>query len=300
MSSSTKHHPNIASTTRGVIAAIVGKPNVGKSTLLNHLCGGKRSIVSNRHQTTRALVRAVTNLDNTQMIFLDTPGWQTRHPTVVNRHLNRAVERIVQDTDCVIFMTAAPWNDTDSALLTRLPAATPIIGVINKVDLLPDRNRALPQLHELSQQANFAELIALSARRNRGVSDLKNILRQYAKPSPPLFLETPDDRDFFFAELARESAFRHLSDELPYAIGVTATSQQADNLIRVAVTFYAEKESQKRIIIGAGGAMLKKIAQQTRINIEKIRRQKVFLTIVVKVLPWQTTPHLLKKMRITA
>lgn len=289
---------------RSGFIAVAGRPNVGKSTLLNGIASDKVSIVSHRKQTTRSVIRAVTDGDNTQIAWLDTPGWQTQHGGSLNRAMNKSAEWAVNAADIILFVTAAAsWTRADSGLLKKLPKDKPALAAINKIDLLPDKTELLPTIQTLADKHNFIAIVPLSAKTGDGIGVLLGEARKLLPQQPALFYGTASEqnRPFFFAELLREKMFQHLGDELPYYIGVvTDTISDDENLLSVSIGVYAEKESQKRIIIGRGGGMLKKLATAARLDMEHVSGKKVFLSVRVRVANWRRNAALLQRMQIGA
>ncbi|MGU9952092.1 MAG: GTPase Era [Gammaproteobacteria bacterium WSBS_2016_MAG_OTU1] len=302
--------------TRNGFVAIVGRPNVGKSTLLNALIGDKASIVSHRRQTTRGIIRAAYRHQQSQIILLDSPGWQTRHADDFNRRLNAGAEWAANAADVVVFMLTSLWSDEDEKFLACLPSNLPVIAAVNKVDLVKNKRDLLPFANALQQRRDFAAIVPLCARRGSGIKQLSDEIIAVLPVSPPLFADNHNDDDndnvsftvddFFWAEIIREKIFRALGDELPYSIGVIAkqeNKQETDkkDILRISAEIYAERESQKAIIIGDGGSQLKKIATSARRDMEHAAGQKIFLTIRVFARPhWRRNANLLSQMRIGA
>ena len=288
-------------TTRCGFVAVVGRPNVGKSTLVNALAGVKASIVSRRRQTTRGIVRAVCEHKQAQMILLDSPGWQTRADGDFARRLNGGAHWAVESADAVIFMLAPTLTDEDEEFLTHLPAQK-TVAAVNKIDLLKNKRRLLPLADELRRQRDFAAIVPLSAARGEGVSALADEVVAVLPKSPALFTDgATDDRDFLLGELLREKIFRALDDELPYCAGVVAHGENKNGVCHVNADIYVERPSQKAIVIGAGGDMLKKITTAARRDMERACGGKVFLqTRVISRPAWRRDVGLLSRMRIGA
>ncbi|MEW5889978.1 MAG: GTPase Era [Pseudomonadota bacterium] len=268
--------------------AIVGRPNAGKSTLLNALVGEKISIVSRKPQTTRHRITGVLTTDDTQYIFVDTPGFQTRHKNVLNRLMNRNVTQALQDVDVVLFVVEAErYGEADRQVLDLLPAARPVILVINKTDALKDKKSLLPFIARMSAQRDFAEIVPLSASKGKGTAELLRAAAKYLPEGPPLF--EPDqitDRSerFIAAEFIREKLFRRLGDELPYSLTVEIERFETEGgLRRIHAVVVVDKESHKGIVIGKGGEQLKVIGTEARRDMERLFGGKVFLEIWVKV-----------------
>ena len=285
---------------RSGFVAVVGRPNVGKSTLVNALAGVKVSIVSHRRQTTRGVIRAVCERRQGQLILLDSPGWQTRQGGELNRRLNGGAQWAAATADAIIFMTTPRWTDEDEKFLARLPLRTPVAAVVNKTDLVKDRRTLLPFVDELRRRRDFAAIMPLCARRGQGVDDLADTVAAWLPESPALCDWATDDRDFFLGELLREKIFRALGDELPYCTGVVATSGGArGGVLAVNAEIYVERDSQKGIIIGAGGAMLKKLAAAARRDMERAVGGKIFLSVRVLVrAAWRRDARILSRMRV--
>jgi len=269
--------------------AIVGRPNVGKSTLLNKLIGQKLSITSRRPQTTRNQVLGIATAGNVQAIYVDTPGIHRAATKAINRYMNRAAVSVVGEVDVIIFVVEGlKWTDDDALVLERLADATcPVILAVNKVDELADKARLLPHLQWLSQQRDFAEIVPLSAQGGHNVDTLAKLVADRLPAQPPVF--EPDeltDRTprFLAAELIREKVMRQLGDEIPYQLAVEIERfQEEGNLYRIHAAILVEKDGQKAIVIGAGGERLKKIATQARLDMEQLFGCKVMLEIWVKV-----------------
>ena len=290
---------------RSGFVAVAGRPNVGKSTLLNRLIGDKVSIVSHRRQTTRTIVRALSEDDGAQIVWLDSPGWQTRHSDVINRALNAAAEWAAYAADIIVFVSAAKaWTRTDAQWLARIPDDKPVIAVINKSDIVADKNEFLPAIADMAARRDFAAIIPLSAKTGGGIAALRREVGSLLPAGGAMFASTAyeenaADRDFFFAELMREKLFRHLGDELPYSVGVVVDSVVAEDvLLKVEMYIYTDKESQKRMIIGKGGGMLKKLGRAARLDMERCAGKKIFLSVRVKTANWRIDKKLLQKMRI--
>lgn len=280
--------------------AVAGRPNAGKSTLLNRIAGGKVSIVSHRRQTTRTVIRQITDsADGTRIAWLDTPGWQTQHGGAFNRALNVAAEWAVQTADAIVFLTVAgAWTAADDGFLKKLPADKPVLCALNKIDRIADKNALLPMLAELGDRRDFAAIIPLSGKTGLGAEALITECTRHLPFREHLTIDSRDS-SFFFAELVREKIFRALGDELPYRAGVTADVTPASpKLLNVEAEIHVERESQKPIFIGKHGKTLKRIAIAARRDMEKYGGKKVYLTIRVKVSDWRRNPSLLQKMKI--
>jgi GTP-binding protein Era len=268
--------------------AIVGRPNVGKSTLLNALVGQKVSITSSKPQTTRHRVSGILTRPGVQYVFVDTPGFQTRHRGPLNRLLNRAVRQALAEVDVVLLVVeAGRFDDEDRAVVALLPAKTPVFLVANKSDRQPRRERMLPFLERAAREFAFAEVIPVSATKARNLAELLRTLARYLPEQPAMFDEdalTDRNERFLAAELVREKLFRLLGEELPYGCAVTIERFEEDGrLRRVHAAIVVDKENHKPIVIGKGGEKLKAIATAARRDMEQLFGAKVFLEVWVKV-----------------
>jgi GTP-binding protein Era len=268
--------------------AIVGRPNVGKSTLLNALVGQKLSITSGKPQTTRHRVTGVLTRPGAQYVFVDTPGFQTLHGGPLNRALNRAVRAALQEVDAVLVVVeAGRLEDSDRAVLRLLPERVPVVLVANKSDRVGGPERMLPFLKSAEQAFAFAAVVPVSAARGRNLGELLKVLAPLLPEQPPLFHEdTLTDRSerFLAAELVREKLFRLLGEEVPYGAAVTIDQfREEGRLRRIHASIVVDRENHKAIVIGKGGAKLKAIASAARRDMEKLLGGKVFLEVWVKV-----------------
>ncbi|MFZ5757506.1 MAG: GTPase Era [Pseudomonadota bacterium] len=269
--------------------AIVGRPNVGKSTLLNRLIGQKLSITSRRPQTTRHQVLGIATEGPVQAIYVDTPGIHRAATKAINRYMNRAAFSVLEDVDVVVFVVEGlKWTDDDALVLERLASVKcPVLLAVNKVDELTDKSRLLPHLKWLSEQRSFAEIVPVSAQGGHNVDTLARLVADRLPEQPHMF--GPDeltDRTprFLAAELIREKVMRQLGDEIPYQLAVEIEKfSEEGNLFRIHAAILVEKEGQKAIVIGQGGERLKKIGTQARIDMEKLFDCRVMLEIWVKV-----------------
>ncbi len=270
------------------LVAIVGRPNVGKSTLLNALVGQKVSITSRKAQTTRHRITGIRTEGNAQFVFVDTPGFQTKHSTALNRNLNRTVQGVLSDVDVVLFLVeAGRFGLDDAKVLALLPQDKPVLLIANKLDAVQRRNDMLPWLKSMQERRDFAEFVPLSARKDADVKRLMDIVRPYL-PEQPWFYEEDaltDRSDRFLAsELIREKLFRLTGDELPYSCTVVIDKfQEEGNLRRIAATIVVEREAHKGMVIGDKGEVLKRIGSEARQELERLMDAKVFLELWVKV-----------------
>lgn len=271
------------------IATIVGRPNVGKSSLLNALVGRKVSIVSHKPQTTRHRIQGVLHHERGQIVFVDTPGLHRQQKRALNRVMNEAAAHALQDIDLALFVVeAGRWTDEDQAVLQRLKGSrTPVALVINKIDLIRDRERLLPELQRLAGLHDFAFIVPLSALRNENLKSLTNEILTRLPEGPPLYPEdmvVGHDERFAASETVREKLIRSLHEELPYASAVEIEQFELDGeMYRIGAIIWVEREGQKRIVIGEDGAQLKQIGTAARRDLEKQLGAKVFLRLWCKV-----------------
>ncbi len=274
--------------TRCGLVAIVGRPNVGKSTLLNALVGQKISITSNKAQTTRHRITGIRTEGNAQFVFVDTPGFQMKHQAALNRTLNRTVLSSLGDVDVVLFVVeAGRFGLPDAKVLALLPPDKPALLVANKLDALARRNDVLPWLKQMQQRHAFAEFVPLSATREADVQRLLGIVQPYLPEQPWLYEEdalTDRSERFLAGELIREKLFRLTGDELPYSCTVVIdTFAEEPTLRRIAATIVVERDAHKGMVIGEGGERLKRIGSEARQELERLWDAKVFLELWVKV-----------------
>lgn len=269
--------------------AIAGRPNVGKSTLLNRLIGMKLSITAHKPQTTRHSVLGVSTVDDTQLIFVDTPGIHVDGKRALNRVLNRTASSALLDVDAVIFVVQAlSWSEDDQRAFEMVnKSEAPVFMVVNKVDQVKDKTRLLPFMESLPVPENLRDLIPLSARNGKNVDVLEKKLVEIVPDGQHQF-DADDFTDrsmrFLASELVREQLTRMLAQELPYSLSVEIEQFEVEeNLYRVGAVIWVEKSSQKGIVIGKGGAQLKDIGTRSRKAMETLFGQKVFLRLWVKV-----------------
>lgn len=273
---------------RAGFLAVVGRPNVGKSTLVNCLVRQKISITSRKAQTTRHVIRGILTTREHQFIFVDTPGFQTRHQSALNRLMNRAVTQSLHDVDVILWLVeAVRFGEADRAVLGVLPRDRPVLLVINKIDQLADKSVLLPYIERVSREFPFAEIVPLSASRGIGTEELVRAAGAYLPQCEPLFsADDVTDRSerFLAAELIREKLFRRLGDELPYGITVDIEQfEEAAHLRRIHAAIVVDKAAHKAMVIGRQGDALKAIATQARLDMEKLFAAKVHLEVWVKV-----------------
>lgn len=268
--------------------AIIGRPNVGKSTLLNALIGQKISITSRKPQTTRQRVTGILTRQDGQLVFVDTPGFQTEHQSALNRAMNRSVAASLAEVDLVLWVIEGMrFDKRDAALLALLPAAVPVVLAINKIDRVADKRQLLPFVQEVSQRFPFAEIVPVSAGRRQHLDELIDAIVPLLPPSDPLFGEdevTTANERFFAAEFIREQLFRLLGEELPYGLAVEIERfEEEGSLRRIHAAILVDRDSQKAIVIGRKGEKLKQIATLAREQMERLFGGKVFLEVWVKV-----------------
>jgi GTPase len=269
-------------------AAIVGRPNVGKSTLLNRLVGCKLSITSHRPQTTRQRITGIVTRAGTQIVFVDTPGYQTEHDSALNRAMNRTVAGSLREVDVIVWVIEAMKYDArDERIGELLPPGVPVILAINKTDAVKDKSRLLPFIAGLSGRRRFEAIIPLSAETGSQTEALLDAISKRLPEGPALHdadaLTTANER-FLAGELLREKLFQQLGDELPYAATVEIERfRQEGELRRIEATILVDREGQKPIVIGKRGAKLKSISTRARRDMERLFGGKVFLQVWVKV-----------------
>ncbi len=284
--------------------AIVGRPNVGKSTLMNHLIGQKISITSKKAQTTRHRVTGIQTTAKAQYIFVDTPGFQTRHRNALNEALNRSVKESLSDVDCVLFvLEAGRLSDADREVIALLPAHRPVILVVNKADRVKDKADMANFLLKASAEFNFTEIVSVSAKHGHRMDLLLNVVEPHLPHSVPLYPEdmvTDKNERFLAAELVREKLFRYLGEELPYSMNVEIEKFEIEgNLRRIYAAVLVDKAGQKAILIGRDGERMKKIATEARTDMEKLFNSKVFLEVWVKVKSgWADDVRFLKQFNL--
>jgi GTP-binding protein Era len=268
--------------------AIVGRPSVGKSTLVNALVGERISITSRKPQTTRHRIVGVLTEPSVQFVLVDTPGFQTRHGSTLNARLNRAVREALADVDAVVWMIdAARVNEADRRVLALVPDGRPVIAALNKVDVVADKGELLPRIAEIAQLREFAAIVPLSAERGTQLDALKAEIAKLLPEGPPIY--GPDDltdRDerFLAAEYVREQIFRRLGDEVPYAttVGIESFEHEGDAR-RIHAVVWVDKPGQRAILLGQGGETMKAIATEARKSMVRLFGGRVHLEVWVRV-----------------
>ena len=269
--------------------AFIGRPNVGKSTLLNRLVGQKICITSRKPQTTRHRVLGIKTTKDTQFIFVDTPGMHIDDKHAMNRYMNQAAKTAVHDVDIIVFVIdGTGWTKGDDLVVERLEhTEAKIIIAVNKIDKLDKKEALLPLLQKLSELKNISEIIPLSATKGRHMDTLENTLKSMLPESEFIYDEeqvTDRSMRFIAAELIREKLIRRLGKELPYALTVEIEEYSVENeILQIGAVIWVERAGQKAIVIGKDGSMLKEIGRQSRLDLEKMLGQKVFVRLWVKV-----------------
>ena len=285
---SDSHEDSVVSTRCGY-AALIGRPNVGKSTLLNYLLGQKVSITSRKPQTTRHRLIGIKTDENTQVLYVDTPGIHDGQKKAINRYMNQTAVSVLRDVDVVVWMTdRASWNEDDEKARDAMrELGCPLIIAVNKIDLLAGQDVLVKKLTELAENFPDAELVPISATTGENVSALEALVSVAMPPGRFLF---PDDQitersvRFIVAETVREKIMRQLGEELPYAVTVQVDEFKDDGkTIHIDMTAYVERQGQKVILIGKSGQRLKRIGTDARTDIEALLSRKVMLNLWVKV-----------------
>jgi len=292
------------STFKSGYIAIIGRPNVGKSTLINRVLGQKLCITSRRPQTTRHRILGVKTTEASQLIYVDTPGIHISDKRAMNRYMNRAAASSIDDVDVILFVVdGMNWTEEDENVLERLKnnAKAPVILVINKVDKLGDKEELLPHIEKLSAEFDFSNVVPISARKGVNVKQLEAEITTLMPEGELIFPEdqfTDRSSRFLAAELVREQLFRHLGQELPYSITVEIEQfDDEDKLYRIGAVIYVERDGQKSIVIGKKGALLKSVGRDARIEMQTLFDKKVFLRLWVKVREgWGDNERMLKNL----
>jgi GTP-binding protein Era len=289
---------------RSGYVAIIGRPNVGKSTLINRVLGQKLCITSRRPQTTRHRILGIKTTEQGQFIYVDTPGLHSDNKKAMNRYMNRAAASSIEDVDVVLFVVEGlKWTDEDQKVLKRLQndAKAPVILVLNKADKLSDKAALLPQIETLSQQFNFAAVVPISARKGMNTDLLEQEIAKLMPEGELIYDEdqlTDRSSRFLAAEIVREKLFRFLGQELPYSLTVEVELfEEEDGMYRIGAVVYVERSGQKSIVIGKKGEQLKLIGKEARLEMEQLFGCKVFLQIWVKVREgWSDNERMLKNL----
>ena len=275
--------------TRCGYVAIIGRPNVGKSTLLNYILGMKLSITSRKPQTTRHQILGVKTTDNVQAIYVDTPGIHQRRGTAINKYMNRAATSVLGDVDVILFVVQAKqWTEEDQAILERLKGVkVPVILVVNKMDKLASKKQLLPVIQELSAMFDYADIVPVSALNGVNTDVLEQAVAKLLPENDFIYPEdqvTDRNMRFLASEIIREKLVRELGQELPYTTAVVIDKYEEDtDLVSIHATIFVESNGQKSIIIGKKGVRLKSIGSKAREDIARLVDTKVYLNLWVKV-----------------
>lgn len=290
MNENLSEHPPGANGYRCGFVAIVGRPNVGKSTLMNHLIGQKISITSKKAQTTRHKVTGIYTDDTAQFVFVDTPGFQTEHRNALNDRLNQNVTEAMGGVDAVAFVIEAMrFTEADRRVMRLLPKHVPVLLVVNKIDLSKAKSPSelAAFIETVRAEFDFAGVETVSAKHGLGIAQLLHALKPFLPEGIPLYPEdmvTDKSSRFLATEIVREKLFRYLGEELPYAMNVEIEQFKEENgIYHIYIAVLVDKENQKPIVIGKGGEKLKKISTEARLDMEKLFDCKVFLKVWVKV-----------------
>ena len=284
--------------------AIIGGPNVGKSTLINRVLGQKLCITSRRPQTTRHRILGIKTSEDSQLIYVDTPGLHIDERRAMNRYMNRAAASSIDDVDVILFLVdGMNWTDEDERVLERLKtnAKAPVILVINKMDKLADKNVMLPHIEKLSAQFDYSNVLPISARKGVNIEQLEIEIKKLMPAGELIFPKdqlTDRSSRFLAAELVREQLFRHLGQELPYSITVEIEQfDDEEKLYRIGAVIYVERSGQKSIVIGKKGELLKSVGKEARLEMQSLFGRKVFLRLWVKVREgWGDNERMLKNL----
>lgn len=275
--------------TRCGYVAIVGRPNVGKSTLLNHILGQKLAITSRKPQTTRHTMLGIKTEEGVQAIYVDTPGLHKDNEKALNRFMNKSASQALRDVDVVLFVVdRTRWTEEDDMVLERVRhVSCPVVLVVNKVDRMEDKKQMLPHLEWLTGQLPDAEVVPVSALHGQNIAELEKVIAARLPESEHFY---PDDQltdrssRFLAAELVREKVMRQLGAEVPYQVTVEIEQfKQEGKILHIHALILVEREGQKKIIIGDGGERMKKIGQEARLDMQKLFGSKVMLNLWVKV-----------------
>lgn len=283
--------------------SIIGRPNAGKSTLLNALLGAKLAIVARKSQTTRTTIQGVVNVPDAQLVFLDTPGIH-KSDTLFNRRMMESIRGAVEDRDLLLFVADAthePGEQDAQALSVLNKAEAPVFLVLNKVDRLPDKRALFARIERYQALREFAEYIPVSALTGDGLAELKRAIVARLPEGEPMFPPdylTDQPERFLVAELIREKILRAADQEVPHAVAVLIEHwEETPKLTRISAVIYVERDGQKAIIIGAGGSMLKRIGTEARLEAEQLLDRKIFLELFVKVREnWREDPRFLNEI----
>ncbi len=286
--------------------AIIGRPNVGKSTLMNHLIGQKISITSRKPQTTRNRILGVETEGEYQAAYVDTPGLHRKEDKAINHLMNRAAQSALSDVDVVLFVVDPfMWNDDDEMAFARVRQAAasgvPAVLIINKLDQLADKDKLLPLMEKLSSRLEFKAVIPVSALKAVNLKEVRKVIFENLPEGEHMYSDdsvTDRSERFLASEIIREKLMRQMGDELPYAATVEIEEfRREEKLLRIAAKILVEKQGQKKMVIGAGGQRIRKIGTEARLDMEKLFESKVFLQLFVKVKAgWSDDERALKSL----
>lgn len=289
--------------TRCGYVAIVGRPNVGKSTLLNHILGQKISITSRRPQTTRHQILGIKTQDDTQVVYVDTPGLHLTEHKAINRFMNKAASDSLKHVDVVVFVVdRTKWTDEDDLVLEKVKSAkAPVILAINKVDQSKEKSKLLPHIEALAEKHTFNEIIPVSAKHGHNLEELEKVIDKYLPNSVHFFPEdqiTDKSQRFLAAELVREKIMRQLGAELPYSVTVEIEEfKRNKTVLHISALILVERSGQKKIVIGDKGEQIKTIGRDARKDMERLFDSKVMLNLWVKVKSgWSDDERALKSL----
>lgn len=276
-------------TTKCGYVGIIGRPNVGKSTLLNYLLEYKLSITSNKPQTTRQQIIGVLTEDDTQMIFVDTPGIHKSAKKALNKYMNRSALAVLDDVNVLLWLVeAGRWTEEEDWILSKLKSVkTQVVLVVNKIDRIKDKQELLPFIQDVTAKYEFADIIPISARLGKQVDELKKIMASFLPDEPFIYDEefvTTSKQNFLIAEYIREKLMKMLGQELPYGTTVTIDAfADEEDLVRIAATIWVDRKQHKAMVIGKQGQKLKEIGIAARKELEHYFEKKVFVKLWVKV-----------------
>ena len=286
--------------------SIIGKPNVGKSTIINAILKKKISITSRKSQTTRNNILGIKTIKDKQMIFIDTPGMHMKSQKTMNKVLNKSAQSIIEDSDIVLFvLQRLSFDKEDKLILEKLHETNPkAICVINKIDQVDNKNKLLPFIENISGEYDFEEILMISAKNQNGINNLISIIKKHLPENNHIYDDTfsviDNDDKFMISELIREKIIRKLGDELPHDTFVEIDLlEEKKDITEIHATIYVNRKSQKQIVIGSKGEILKKIGRQARLEIEEYLNKKIFLKTWVKVKKnWNTDSGFIQSLGV--
>jgi GTP-binding protein Era len=284
------------------VIAVIGRPNAGKSTLINNMVGQKISIISHKPQTTRHRVHAIHTSGNHQFVFIDTPGINITGRSAFLRELNKTARSVLSDVDVILLMLdGLNWDEREDAILSYLPKqAVPCLLVINKIDRYKTRDSIIRFIDKIRARYEFSEVIPLSVKRKKDMAYIEKVLANYTRPGEFIFPHdqvTDQSMKFYASELIREKILRRFNKEIPYSAAVTVDRyEEKQGMIRIAATIHVEQDSHKQIIVGEKGQGIREIGRQARLALEKETGSRVFLKLWVKLSKaWSNNPKLIRE-----